>query len=54
MKTLDPQNHMGQTVPVHLKQMDEDNVQDWTGQGQHPTMDSCECSDDPSGSIHDE
>jgi len=28
------------------------NVQDWIGQGQHPTIGSCECSDDPSGSIY--
>jgi len=53
MKTLDPQNHMGQRVTVHLKEMDV-NVQDWIGQGQHPTIGSCECSDDHSGSIYDD
>lgn len=53
MKTLDPQNHVEQRVTVHLKEMDV-NVQDWMGQGQHPSMGSCECSDDPSGSIHND
>lgn len=53
MKTLDPQNHVGQRFTVHLKEMDM-NVQDWIGKGQIPTMGSCECSDDPSGSTHDD
>jgi hypothetical protein len=30
------------------------NLQDWIGQGQHPTIGSCECSDNPSGSIYDD